>query len=321
MTANVQLVPEFLPFLIRMKSFVRDWDGRIQLWNQAAADLYGWTNQEAIGQQCHLLLHTQFPKSVSEIEAELLKVGSWQGELHQTRRDGGEMIILSNWALHYDTEGTPTSVTETNYELTDLKQIQAELKGSQEESYHRLLELEVLYRTAPVGLCFLDYELRYVRLNEALAEINDLSVEAHIGRYASEINPALAKVIVPIMARVLASRQPLLNIEITTTTPADAKRERTWMVNFHPVTNAETFGVSVVFHDITVLKETEDLCTRFSLIVGSSNDAIISMKLDGAITSGNHAAEEMFGYSAPEALGKPISMLATRAIPTSCRAS
>jgi PAS fold. len=153
-----------------------------------------------------------------------------------------------------------------------LKQTQSDLKSSQEESYHRLLELEVLYRTAPVGLGFLDHELRYVRLNEALAEINDLSVEAHIGRYASEIDPGLAKIVVPMMAQVLASKQPLLNVEITSTQLADVKRERTWMVNFHPVTNSQTFGVSVVFQDITVLKETEDICTRFGLIVRDMED-------------------------------------------------
>jgi PAS domain S-box-containing protein len=193
----------------------------------------------------------------------------------------------------------------------DLKQTQSDLKSSQEESYHRLLELEVLYRTAPVGLGFLDHELRYVRLNEAFAAINDLPVEAHIGRYASEINVELAKIVVPMMEQVLASKQPLLNVEITGTTPADVQRERTWMVNFHPVTNAETFGVSVVFQDITVLKETEAICTRFGLIVRSSGDAIISMKLDGAITSWNPAAEEMSGYSAEEVIGKAISILAT----------
>jgi PAS domain S-box-containing protein len=138
--------------LRRMKSFVRDFDGTIRLWNQGTAHLYGWTIQEAIGQRCHRLLHTRFAKPLSEIEEELLKAGSWHGELHQKRRDGRDLIILSNWALHYDSNGTPGTVTETNYELTNLKHTRMALKGSRKESYHRLLELEVLYRTAQVGL-------------------------------------------------------------------------------------------------------------------------------------------------------------------------
>lgn len=189
---------------------------------------------------------------------------------------------------------------------SELRQTQRNLKNSEEESNHRLLELEVLYRTASVGLGFLDHELRYVRLNDALAGINKLPVEAHVGRHASEINPELAKIFVPMMVQVLTSKQPLLNIEITSRPPF----ERTWIVNFHPVSNARTFGVSVVFQDITVLKETEDISTSFGRIVRSSDDAIISITLDSVITSWNPAAEVVFGYLAQEVMGKAISLLA-----------
>jgi PAS domain S-box-containing protein len=185
-----------------------------------------------------------------------------------------------------------------------------DLKRSEEESYHRLLELDVLYQTAPVGLGFVDHELRYVRLNQVLAEINGLPLEAHIGRHASEINPQLSKAVVPMMEQVLVSRQPRLNVELRGHTPADILQERIWIASFYPVANGQTFGVSVAFQDVTTLKASEDIQRRFSSIVESSDDAMISLNLNSSITSWNRAAEDMFAYSAAEVMGKTIAILA-----------
>ena len=55
-----------------------------------------------------------------------------------------------------------------------------------------LVELEAIYRSAPVGLCVLDRDLRFVRINERLAAMNGLPAEAHIGRTVREIVPDIA---------------------------------------------------------------------------------------------------------------------------------
>ena len=44
-------------------------------------------------------------------------------------------------------------------------------------------------------------------------------------------------------------------------------------------------------------------------VVESTDDAIITQTLDGTIETWNHAAERMFGYTAPEVVGRPISVL------------
>jgi PAS domain-containing protein len=46
----------------------------------------------------------------------------------------------------------------------------------------RCAELEMIYRTAPVGLALLDRDLRFIRINDRLAAINGRPASEHIGR-------------------------------------------------------------------------------------------------------------------------------------------
>jgi PAS domain S-box-containing protein len=69
-------------------------------------------------------------------------------------------------------------------------------------------------------------------------------------------------------------------------------------------------GTVLVFRDITERKRAEAATRLLADVVESSDDAIISKDLNGRITSWNKGAERLFGYSAAEMLGQPISVLA-----------
>ena len=68
-------------------------------------------------------------------------------------------------------------------------------------------------------------------------------------------------------------------------------------------------GVVLVFRDVSEKRKTEELRERLAAIVESSNDAVISLNLDGVVTSWNKAAELIFDYRADEVVGKYVSML------------
>ena len=99
---------------------VRDRDDRITLWTGGMERLYGWPQGEALGQVSHALLRTEFPRPLEAIRADLLRDGEWYGEVTQTRRDGGRLIVASQWVLHRDDTGAPQSTLELNHDLTEL---------------------------------------------------------------------------------------------------------------------------------------------------------------------------------------------------------
>jgi len=61
--------------------------------------------------------------------------------------------------------------------------------------------------------------------------------------------------------------------------------------------------------DLSHLVDTEELRNHLAAIVASSDDAILSKTLDGIIVSWNEGAQRLFGYSAEEVIGKPVTIL------------
>src|SRR3954452_23243040 len=122
-----------------------------------------------------------------------------------------------------------------------------------DEAERSLALLDTLFATAPVGLAFFDHELRYVRINEALAQINGVSVDEHVGRSLPEVLPEADQAVVDQIRHVLETGEPLTDVEVHVATQRDPGRPRLFNASYYPVRGAdgEPIGVGAVVTDIT----------------------------------------------------------------------
>ncbi|MGR9108235.1 MAG: EAL domain-containing protein [Gammaproteobacteria bacterium] len=179
-----------------------------------------------------------------------------------------------------------------------------------EQLVHRqLLELETLYRTAPIGLALVDRNLRYLRINECLAKTNGMSVEEHIGRTVREVLPDVADKIEPLYRLVIETGNPVTGFEIRATTPAQPGVVRDWLVNYYPLKTPDNRvqAVGAIVVEITERKRVEQALfeekERARTTLASISDGAITIDVAGRVESFNPVAAQMLGWSETESLG------------------
>lgn len=146
----------------------------------------------------------------------------------------------------FDANRQVIGLLSVSRDITNHKQIEVSFQ-------QQLAQIEAIYTTAPVGLCFLDRERRFVQINERLAEINGLSVSEHIGRTVGEVLPELAEILEPIFEQVLRTGMPIINVDVRGTTPAQPGVERYWLANYYPLKaeTGESIGINITLQEIT----------------------------------------------------------------------
>ncbi|HZB87997.1 MAG TPA: EAL domain-containing protein [Terracidiphilus sp.] len=119
----------------------------------------------------------------------------------------------------------------------------------------RLAQLRAVYDGAPVGLAFLDSEMRYVQVNKRLANINGRPMTEHLGRTVAEVIPEVFPQVEPSIRRALRG-ESIAGVEFTK--PSSAPNAgATLLVSYEPARDeaGEVVGVSVAVMDITSIKQ------------------------------------------------------------------
>jgi PAS domain S-box-containing protein len=144
-------------------------------------------------------------------------------------------------------------------------QLRAQEQAAREEAERSLAMMDALLASAPVGVAFVDRNLRYVRINEPLARVNNLPVEAHLGHTVREVlDPRITDLFEDLLHQVLRTGEPVMNLEVQTPAGLGRLEGKTWQASYFPVRTAAgaVLGVGAVVTDITAHKQAEQSLER-----------------------------------------------------------
>lgn len=156
-----------------------------------------------------------------------------------------------------------------------------------------LAVLDTLVSNAPIGITFLDTQLRYRLVNDALAAMNGIPAHEHIGRTVRDVVPDAADTAEPLMRSVIDSGRPATGLLLEAETPANPGVRCYWMESFYPIVHpdGETLGLAAIVIDVTEQKRSEAERERLLAEMRHANElkdeflGILSHELRAPITT------------------------------------
>jgi PAS domain S-box-containing protein len=247
-----------------------DFDETISSWNDAAKNIYGYPARDIIGEKNSILFPPECRKKEARI-FELAKQGQYikHRKTVRIRKDGSRLLVSVSASPVINRQGEIIAITKIERVISEHPNVTEQLTKTSKLQNYQQSEIEAIYQTAPIGLGYIDDNLRFIRVNKQLAEIIGTPAEKHIGHAVPEILPfALVDKIEPFLRNIMLTGVPALNIEITGETSAYPGISRTWVVNYYPLTNTagKIMGINVIVQETTEKKQAEEkirLCNQW----------------------------------------------------------
>ncbi|WP_327265221.1 SpoIIE family protein phosphatase [Streptomyces sp. NBC_01232] len=220
-----------------------DADGRIVEWSLAAQDLLGHRPEDIIGLPGAAVLVPEANHELAEQLTRRVQSGETVVGTLPVRHRDGHRVPMEMWIVPaVDPQGRMGALliaVETSEVL--------HMRDS-------LAALQSLFTQSPIGLATLGTDLRFLRVNDALARMNGVSAAEHLGKRLTEVVPGVnAVALEATMRQVLDRGTAVVDVRRTGRTPADPENDRTWSCSYAPLLDGSgrALGVIASLIDIT----------------------------------------------------------------------
>ncbi len=202
--------------------------------------------------------------------------------------------VMRDWLSSYfplpGEDGKPIGIGAFVLEVTDRKNLERELVLRQSR-------FDAFFAAAPASMFITDDQLRFVQVNEKMAEIT--TVSEHLGKTMMEVLPEMVDILEPILDGILTTNEPILNIEVSGTTFNQPGVLQYWLASYFPLPgeNGQPIGVGGVAIEITDRKKAEAERDRFFTL---SLDLLCIADFEGKFKRLNPAWVKTLGYTVEE---------------------
>lgn len=268
-----------------------DLDGYMTSWNKGANRLFGYPAKEALGKHVSFI-YPEDQRSFLQMKIipPLKRKGSHEAEVRMRKKTGEEFFAHLSASLLRDGQGS--AVGMIGYVLDITPQVRAREKLQESEERYREL-------TESITDVFveLDRDLRYTYWNRAAEKLTEISAQDAVGKSFYDLFPKARGTKIEKQYRETLRTHRRRSFE----SPFDIHGEEyVFDVNVYPSKQ----GLSVVAKDITEHKRAEEALQRQANLLEQTHDAIFVWEFPGKIIYWNRGAEQLYGFSRKEAVGR-----------------
>ncbi|MFG2978986.1 SpoIIE family protein phosphatase [Streptomyces sp. NPDC048331] len=233
------VLSELLPIAL----WREDADGHIVEWSLAAQDLLGHRPEDIIGLPGSAMLVPEANRELAEQLTRRVQSGETVVGTLPVRHRDGHRVPMEMWIVPaVDPQGR-TGAMLIAVETSEVLHMRDSLAA-----------LQSLFTQSPIGLATLGTDLRFLRVNDALARMNGVSAAEHLGKRLTEVVPGVnAAALESTMRQVLDRGTAVVDVRRTGRTPADPENDRTWSCSYAPLLDGagRALGVIASLIDIT----------------------------------------------------------------------
>ncbi|CAM5610767.1 SpoIIE family protein phosphatase [Streptomyces tanashiensis] len=215
------MLRELLPIAL----WREDAEGRIVEWSLAAQDLLGHRPEHVLGRLAAPLLVPDANRELAERLTDRVQAGETMVGTLPVRHRDGHTVAMEMWIVPAaDPEGRPGAMLIA-VETSEVLRMRENLAA-----------MESLFTQSPIGLALLGPDLRFLRVNDALARMNGVPAARHVGHRLTEVVPGVnATSLEALMRQVLESGTAVVDARRVGRTPADPDRDHIWSCSYAPL--------------------------------------------------------------------------------------